>query len=129
MVLPTDTTRCSGRMASARTTVVIAIAHARALAALGRHREALPLLERSVGTRKRLWDEAPNDMSAARDYAIGIASLAEAQLAARQIPAACASLGKSFATFERIRAAGKEAQLDEDHTMRIAREQQAQYCR
>jgi tetratricopeptide (TPR) repeat protein len=113
----------------ARTGIVISTAHARALAALGRHSEALPLLERSVADRRRLWDEAPKDWSAARDYAIGLASLAEGRAAARQYPAACAAWDETLATFERIRAAGKSAQLDEDHTVRITREEQARYCR
>jgi tetratricopeptide (TPR) repeat protein len=112
----------------ARTGIVITIAHARALAALGRHNEALPLLERSVAQRKRLWDDTPGDMSAARDYAIGIASLAEGRAAAKQYPAACEAWAESLATFDRIRAAGKSAQLDEDHTVRIVKKERARHC-
>jgi tetratricopeptide (TPR) repeat protein len=112
----------------ARTGIVITTAHARALAALGRFREALPLLEQSVAARKRLWDEAPQDWSAARDYAIGLASLAEGRVAARQIPGGCAAWAETLTTFDRIRAAGKATQLDEDHTIRIAHEGQARYC-
>ncbi len=112
-----------------RTEVVFATAHARALAALGRHDEALPLLEQTVAVRKRLWDEFPQDMSAARDVAIGVASLAEGLAAARRYPAACKAWEESLATFDRIRAAGKSAKLDEDHTIRIAREEKAKHCR
>jgi tetratricopeptide (TPR) repeat protein len=112
----------------ARTAIVISTAHARALSALGRYREGLELLEQSASARRKLWDEAPQDWSAARDYAIGMASLAEGRLAARQIPGACAAWADTLATFERIRVAGKGAQLDEDHTMRIARDGRAKYC-
>ena len=113
----------------ARTAIVISTAHARALSALGRFSEGLQLLEKSTAARRKLWDEAPGDWSAARDYAIGLASLAEGRIAARQIPGACAAWAETLATFGRIRDAGKGAQLDEDHTMRIAREGQARYCR
>ncbi|MEP7246689.1 MAG: serine/threonine-protein kinase [Gammaproteobacteria bacterium] len=112
----------------ARTAIVISTAHARALAALGRFREGLRLLEQSTAARKKLWDEAPEDWSAARDYAIGVASLAEGRLAARQIPAACVAWAESLATFERIRVAGRAAELDESHTIRIVREGRGRYC-
>lgn len=113
----------------ARTGVVFATAHARALAKLDRHQEALPLLEQTVAARKQLWDEAPQDWSAARDYAIGVASLAEGRAAARQYQGACAAWHESLATFDRISKAGKSAQLDEDHTIRIVKEEQAKFCR
>ena len=112
----------------ARTSIVIATAHARALSALGRFSEALPLLEQSVAARRRLWDEAPEDWSAARDYGIGLASLAIARVDARQIPAACSTYVETLATFERIRAAGRQAQLDEEQVVRPAREAQAKHC-
>jgi serine/threonine protein kinase len=111
-----------------RTRIVFATAHARALAALGRDRESLPLLQETVLARKRLWDESPREMSAARDYAIGVASLAEGLAAARRFPEACKAWRDSLATFETIRDAGKGAKLDEDHTIRIVREEQAKYC-
>ncbi len=113
----------------ARTAIVVSTAHARALSALGRFSEGLRLLEQSAAARRKLWDEAPQDWSAARDYAIGMASLAEGRLAAKQVPGACAAWAETLATFERIRVAGKGAQLDEDHTMRIARDGRARYCR
>jgi serine/threonine protein kinase len=112
-----------------RTTIVFETAHARALAALGRHAEALPLLQETVAGRKRLWDEDPTNWSAARDYAIGIASLAEGRAAAGQYNSACDAWAKSIATFDRIEKAGKGTQLDEDHTIRIVREEQAKHCR
>ncbi|MEJ1961824.1 MAG: hypothetical protein WDO56_09865 [Gammaproteobacteria bacterium] len=107
---------------------MISTAHARALSALGRFDEGLKLLEQSATARKKLWDEAPEDWSAARDYAIGMASLAEGRLAARQVPGACSAWGETLATFEKISAAGKGAKLDEDHTIRIARDGQARHC-
>jgi serine/threonine protein kinase len=112
----------------ARTAIVVSTAHARALSALGRFSEGLHLLEQSAAARRKLWDEAPEDWSAARDYAIGMASLAEGRLAAKQVPGACDAWAETLATFERIRVAGKGAQLDEDHTMRIARDGRARYC-
>jgi tetratricopeptide (TPR) repeat protein len=112
-----------------RTGIVIETAHARALAALGRHREALPLLEQTVAARKHLWDEAPDNWSAARDYAIGISSLAQGRAAARLFKQACAAWDESDAVFERIRAAGRGTQLDEDHTLKFNREEKAKYCR
>jgi eukaryotic-like serine/threonine-protein kinase len=111
-----------------RTAVVILTAHARSLSALKRFREALPLLERCVGMRRHLWDESPADWGFARDYAMGLASLADARAAAHQTAAACSAYAETLATLDRIRAAGRLAQLDEDHVTRLAREAQARYC-
>jgi hypothetical protein len=88
----------------------------------------LRLLENSAATRRKLWDETPEDWSAARDYAIGMASVAEGRLAAKQIPGACHAWSETLAAFERISAAGKGAKLDEDHTIRIARDGRSRYC-
>jgi serine/threonine-protein kinase len=111
-----------------RTAVVILTAHARSLTALSRHGEAVPLLERCVELRRHLWDQAPGDWGAARDYAMGLGSLADGLAAAKDIPGACRAYADTLATLDKIRAAGHLAQLDEDHVTRIARERQAQYC-
>ena len=113
----------------ARTGIVITTAHARALSALGRFPEALPLLEQSTAARKRLWDEAPQDWSAARDYAIGLASLGQGRLEAKEMRSGCGAYAESLAVFDRIRAAGKSAQLDEDHTVRLSKDALARSCR
>jgi hypothetical protein len=111
-----------------RTAVVMLTAHARSLTALERHREAVPLLQRGVEMRRHLWDQAPGDWGTARDYAMGLGSLADGLAAAKDLPGACRAYADTLATLDKIRAAGKLAQLDEDHVTRIARERQAQYC-
>ena len=111
-----------------RTAVVILTAHARSLTALERHREALPLLQRSVAMRLHLWEQSPENWGLARDYAMGLASLADSQAAAKQMPDACRTYEKTFATLDKIRNAGRLSPLDEDHLTRIARERHAEHC-
>ena len=111
-----------------RTAVVMLTAHARSLTALNRHREAVPLLERGVAMRRHLWDQSPGDWGSARDYAMGLGSLADGLLAANDMPGACRAYAETLATLDKIRAAGHLAQLDEDHVTRIARERQSQHC-
>jgi tetratricopeptide (TPR) repeat protein len=112
----------------ARTAIVMLTAHARALSALKRFPQALPLLERSVAMRRQLWAETPSDWGLARDYAMGMSSLAGGRADAHQIAGACAAYAETLATLDRIRAAGHLAKLDEDHLTRLAREAQTRIC-
>jgi tetratricopeptide (TPR) repeat protein len=113
----------------ARLASVTSNAYADALVALGRFAQAFPILERSLAMRRKRWDDAPNDWGAARDYAIALATLGDAHAAARQNHRACATYADTLATFDRIRAAGHLAKLDEENSVRRVREQLARHCR
>jgi eukaryotic-like serine/threonine-protein kinase len=101
----------------ARMVNIITNAHAQALVALRRFSEARPMLEQVVSARRRRWEESPRDWSRARDYALAQSALAEMWADAGQARSACATYADSLATFERIRAAGKLAQLDVDYSL------------
>jgi tetratricopeptide (TPR) repeat protein len=92
-------------------------AHAQALSALGRFSEARPLLETALHARRQLWNEAPQDWSRARDYALAQQALADMWADAGDSSNACATYDASLATFARIHAAGKGAQLDQDYSL------------
>jgi eukaryotic-like serine/threonine-protein kinase len=111
-----------------RTASVVANSHAQALIGLRRFDEALPVFERSAQARRRLWESDPLQWSAARDYAVSVAALADARADAGQISRACTEYAESLAMFDRIRAAGKLAPLDEDHAIRLIRERTAAYA-
>lgn len=113
----------------ARSESIAASAYAQALVALGRSSEALPVLERSTQSRRKLWDEKPDDWGAARDYAISLATLADARSDSGDARAACADYTSALQAFDRIRAAGRLAKLDEDYALRLIHERMAKYCR
>lgn len=110
-----------------RTASVVANSHAQALIGLRRFDEALPVFERSAEARRRLWESDPLQWSAARDYAVSMAALADARADAGQISRACTEYAESLAMFDRIRAAGKLAPLDEDHAIRLVLERTTAY--
>ena len=107
---------------------ITAGARAQALVMLKRFAEAEPLLERSLNERERLWNEAPEDWSRARDYAIALARRADARIDAGRIADACTDYRQTITTFDRIRAAGKLAKLDEDYALRLIHENVASHC-
>jgi tetratricopeptide (TPR) repeat protein len=113
----------------ARLASVTSNAYADALVALGRFSEAFPIYERSLALRRKRWDDAPTDWSAARDYAMALGTLGDARAAAGQTQRACSIYADTLSTFDKIRAAGKLARLDEENGVRMVRNQVAKYCR
>jgi len=108
---------------------VTANAYADALVALRRYSEAFPIYERSLAQRRKRWDDAPSDWGAARDYAMALGTLGDARAAAGQTQRACSIYADTLSTFDKIRAAGKLAKLDEENGVRMVRGQVAKYCR
>jgi tetratricopeptide (TPR) repeat protein len=113
----------------ARLSSVTANAYADALVALHRYSEAFPIYERSLALRRKRWDDAPTDWGAARDYAMALGTLGDARAAAGQTGRACTIYADTLSTFDKIRAAGKLAKLDEENGVRMVRGQVAKYCR
>lgn len=113
----------------ARLASVTANAYGDALVALQRYSEAFPIYERSLSMRRKRWDNAPNDWGAARDYAMALGTLGDARAAAGQTARACSLYADTLATFDKIRAAGKLAKLDEENGVRMVRGQVSKYCR
>jgi tetratricopeptide (TPR) repeat protein len=113
----------------ARLASVTANAYADALVALKRFSEAFPIYERSLASRKTRWDNNPNDWGAARDYAMAFGTLGDAYAAAGNTKRACSIYADTLAVFDRIRAAGKLAKLDEENGVRMVRGQVAKHCR
>jgi serine/threonine-protein kinase len=112
----------------ARRLDIVANAHAQALAALHRYAEAIPVLENSARVRQEKWQHAPENWSAARDYAITSAMLADVRADAGSAAAACANYSSAIDTFERIRAAGRLSKLDEEHALALAEQAMERHC-
>lgn len=113
----------------ARLASVTANAYADALVALKRFSEAFPIYQRSLTLRKTRWDNNPDDWGAARDYAMAYGTLGDAYAAAGDAKRACSIYADTLAVFDRIRAAGKLAKLDEENGVRMVRGQVARHCR
>ena len=113
----------------ARLVDIVSSAHAQALVALRRFEEARPVLEQSVDARRRRWEQLPQDWSRARDYAVAQGGLGDMWADAGDSRNACTTYRASLATFQRIRAAGKITQLDEDYTLRNIRDRVGRLCR
>jgi len=96
---------------------------------LKRFSEAFPIYERSLAMRRKRWDDAPNDWGAARDYAMALGTLGDARAAAGQTRSACAAYADTLAVFDRIRAAGRLAKLDEENGVHNVRAQVERHCR
>jgi serine/threonine protein kinase len=107
---------------------VISNAHAQSLAAILRYAEAIPILERSVAVRHAKWSAAPADWSAARDYTISLAMLADVRSQAGFMKAACNDYALAIQTFDRIRAAGKLSKLDQEYSLPLALQGRQKHC-
>lgn len=113
----------------ARSQEIIANAHAQSLATLRRYPEAIAVLERSVAARHRLWTDAPQNWSVARDYMISLAMLSDVRADAGLTQAACAGYRQVRATAARLRDAGHLSQLDQEYAMRLVDERMAAHCK
>jgi serine/threonine-protein kinase len=112
----------------ARGQSIIANAHAQSLATLHRFAEATAVLERSVATRQQVWAGSADNWSAARDYMIALAMLADVRADAGQTRLACIDYRQVLATAEQMRASGHLSQLDQDYALRLVDERMAAHC-
>ena len=108
---------------------IIANAHAQSLATLNRFAEATAVLERSVATRRQLWTDAPDKWSAARDYMIALAMLADVRADAGDTRSACDGYRQVLATADRIRISGHLSELDQEYALRLVRERMEAHCK
>jgi serine/threonine-protein kinase len=113
----------------ARSLDITANAHAQSLALLHRFTEALAVLERSSVMRHGLWLDEPTNWSAARDYAIVLAMLADVRADAGQTQLACRTYRDVLDTAERLRSAGHLSQLDQEYALRRVHERMAVHCK
>ncbi|HEY1283690.1 MAG TPA: protein kinase [Steroidobacteraceae bacterium] len=113
----------------ARLASVTANAYGDALVALKKFSQAFPIYERSLAMRRKRWDDAPNDWGAARDYAMALGTLGDARAAAGRTRQACADYAETLDVFDRMRAAGRLAKLDEENAVRNVRSHVATYCK
>jgi tetratricopeptide (TPR) repeat protein len=107
---------------------VSAASEAQALAILGRPDQGVPMLEQAVSARHKLWQATPTDWAVARDYAKALQELGDTRLLAHQVPGACSNYREALDVFERMRAAGRLAKLDEGYTLKPLNENLARHC-
>ena len=101
---------------------------AQALVGLHRYKEALPMLRTALAERRKDWLDHPND-STARDYAVGLTRLADAEADSGNTAAACSIYREASAEFETLRQEKKLSQLDIDYNLRLMSERRAKHCR
>ena len=111
----------------ARLASVTANAYGDALVALKKFAQAFPIYERSLAMRRKRWHDSPNDWGAARDYAMVLGTLGDARAAAGQVREACRDYAESLGVFDRMRAAGRLAKLDDENGVRSVRSHVATY--
>jgi serine/threonine-protein kinase len=113
----------------ARLASVTANAYGDALVALKKFSQAFPIYERSLAMRRKRWNDSPSDWGAARDYAMALGTLGDARAAAGQVRQACADYTETLGVFDRMRAAGRLAKLDEENGVRSVQSHFAQHCK
>ncbi|WP_309645842.1 serine/threonine-protein kinase [Phenylobacterium sp.] len=113
---------------AARSAQIVLTAQAQALAALGRAPEAITILTESVATRRTLWRQNPSEAMRLRDYAVGLSMLADVEFAAGRKGAACTRYGEVEAAFAELRRIGRATALDDDSTLKMARENRIARC-
>ena len=111
-----------------RAATVSAASEAQALALLGRPDKGVPMLQQAVSARQKLWHAAPSDWAVARDYAKALQELGDTRVLARQISDACSNYREALDVFERMRAAGRLAKLDEGYTLKPLNENLGRHC-
>ena len=113
----------------ARLASVTANAYGDALVALKKFSQAFPIYERSLAMRRKRWGDSPNDWGAARDYAMALGTLGDARAAAGLVKQACADYAETLDIFERMRAAGRLAKLDQENAVHSVQSHVATYCK
>ena len=101
---------------------------AQALVGLHRYKEALPILRTALAERRKDWLDHPND-STARDYAVGLTRLADAEDDSGNTAAACSIYRAASDEFETLRQEKRLSQLDIDYNLRLMSERRAKHCR
>lgn len=107
---------------------VTALAYGEGLAANRRFDEAFPILEGAVDRRRQAWKRAPDDWSKARQYAVAVAALADAQADAGKITQACANYAEAKPTFVAIARLRQLPAEETDYSLRLVEERSSKIC-
>jgi serine/threonine-protein kinase len=108
---------------------IVLLAKAQALSALHRDGEAIGLLEESAEKRRLDMVADPDKAEPARDYAVALVSLADAQADAGRTADACSGYRKAIDFYAAYRKAGRLTGLDVDHNLKLLNDHYAQRCR
>jgi tetratricopeptide (TPR) repeat protein len=101
---------------------------ANALAGQKRFPEALALLEERLASMTARSDGAPNDWNLLRDRLVTLAMIGDVRADAGRVAEACRTYESFLSIVERLRAAGKWSQLDQDYSLRIVDERRHRHC-
>lgn len=103
-------------------------AYAQALAAMGRPDQAVPILTRAAEARRQRMAARPDIVMYARDYAVALASLGDAETAAGRVRQACERYAAADVVFGDLQRNGRYAALGDAAALKLLRQSQARWC-